>query len=63
MSDTTVFPMIFGLNGKTFQWVYENKKDWVNFTLTEMKKPLGLFKVWQEYCKRKHGIRTQSITK
>ena len=50
MSDDTVFPMIFGLAGKTFLWVYENKVEWVDFTLTEMKQPTQLFKVWKDYC-------------
>ena len=65
MSDSTVFPMIFGLAGKTFLWVYENKTEWVDFTLTEMKNPQGLFKVWQEYCvkKSKDGSRVERVAK
>ena len=61
MTDETVFPMIFGLAGKTFLWVYKNKTEWVDFTLTEMKEPTQLFKVWKDYCqaKSKDGIRIE----
>ena len=45
---------MFGLLGKTFQWVYTNKKEFVDFTLTEMGSPTGLFKVWKEYCQKKN---------
>ena len=45
---------MFGLLGKTFQWVYTNKKEFVDFTLTEMGSPTGMFKVWKEYCQKKN---------
>ena len=53
MSDSTVFPMIFGLKGLSFEWVFNNKKEFVDFTISEMKKATGLFIVWQKYCKNK----------
>jgi hypothetical protein len=53
MSDSTEFPLIFGLRGKSFLWVFTNRKEFVDFTLTDMKKPTGLFLVWKEYCQEK----------
>ena len=38
------------MRGKTFGWTWENKKEWVDFTLTDMTKPTGIFEVWQKYC-------------
>ena len=65
--DETVFPMIFGLAGKTFLWVYKNKTEWVDFTLTEMKEPTQLFKVWKDYCRAKskedNGFRVKQTVK
>ena len=47
------FPEGFmNIGGKTFKWVLENKQEFVKFTLNEMEKPTGLFRQWQEYCKR-----------
>ena len=67
MSDDTVFPMIFGLAGKTFLWVYKNKAEWVDFTLNEMKEPTQLFKIWKSYCVKKskenNGPRTKPAVK
>ena len=54
MTDTTEFPMIMGLNGKTFEWVFNNKSEWVDFCLTEMKDATGVFKCFQDYCKKKN---------
>ena len=44
------------LQGKSFAWTWINKKEWVDFTLTDMKEPSGIFEVWQKYClsKNKH---------
>ena len=39
------------MRGKTFSWTYEHKTEWVDFTLTEMQKPTGVFKQWKDYCK------------
>ena len=53
MSDTTQFPMIFGLKGKSFEWVFQHKKDWVDFCMKEMKEATGIFKVFQQHCSKK----------
>ena len=53
--------MIFGLKGKSFEWVYRNKTDWVNFCLTEMKDSTGIFEVFQTYCRKK--IKQESYAK
>ena len=48
------FPDIFpDVGGKTFLYAFENRKEWVDFTLTEMKNPTQFFKVWKLYCQRK----------
>ena len=45
------FPANFMCIGeKSFSWVYENREEFVDFTLTEMHKPTGLFLKWQQYC-------------
>ena len=54
MSDETKWPLMFGLHGKSFEWVYNNKKEFVDFTLNEMGSPTGLFKVWKIYCQEKY---------
>ena len=54
--DTTLFPKKFlspEIELKPFLWVYENKPDFVDFTVHEMEKPTGFFKVWREYCVNK----------
>ena len=38
------------MRGKSFVWAFQNKKEWVDFTVTEMKSPTGIFKDWQETC-------------
>ena len=45
--------MIFGLKGKSFEWVFQHKKDWVDFCMKEMKEATGIFKVFQQYCSKK----------
>ena len=45
------FPVGFqNIGGKSFAWVYENKKDFVDFTVNEMKGCTGLFAQWRDYC-------------
>ena len=45
------FPEGFmNVGGKTFQWVLENKQEFVDFTINEMNKPTGLFRQWKQYC-------------
>ena len=46
-------PFFFDIGGKTFEWVFKHKKEWVSFTIDDMEKTSGLFKVWQDYVKRK----------
>ena len=41
------------IGGRTFSWVYENRKDWVDFTRTKMSKPTGLFEQWKNYVLQK----------
>ena len=51
MHDLT-FPANFMCIGdKSFKWVFENRKEFVDFTLTEMMEPTGLLARWQTYCK------------
>ena len=38
------------ISNKTFKWVFNNKPEFVDFTLTEMIKPTGVFMQWQDYC-------------
>jgi len=47
--DNTEFPMIFGLNGKSFEWVFKNKKEFVDFTVKDMGSPTG--KIKEAYAK------------
>ena len=43
----------YDIGGKSFEWVFENKKEFVLFTLTNMHNPLGLFRDWQHFCMNK----------
>ena len=56
MSDDTLWPVLFGLGGKSFLEVFNTKKEWVDFTMTEMKDAQGIFKVWRDYCSKKLNI-------
>ena len=40
------------IGDRTFAWVYDNRKEFVEFTLG-MSKTTGLFKSWFQYCQRK----------
>ena len=54
IEDCCKFPQdFFNIGGKTFEWVFQHKKDWVSFTLQDMEKTSGFFKIWQNYVKRK----------
>ena len=56
LEDESLFPEKFpddSLIGKTFLWVYNNRREFVDFTLKEMIDPTGFFKTWQTYCIRK----------
>ena len=51
MSGNTIWPDGFcDIGGKTFKWVYDNKKVFVEFCVDEMENPTGMFKKFQEYC-------------
>ena len=52
--DKTIFPEIFPeIGGKEFQWVWNNKKEFCEFTISEISKCTDFFLVWQNYCMRK----------
>ena len=38
------------IGGRTFEWVFKNKNEFVEFTVGEMKQTTGLFKKWRNYC-------------
>jgi hypothetical protein len=49
VDDLTYFPVgFFDIGGKTFAWVYENKKEFREYVL-EIKKTTGLWKSFQDY--------------
>ena len=53
-NDNLCFPKGFCDIGEIqFKDLFEKKKEWVDFTITDMKNPKGLFKKWQDYCKMK----------
>ena len=39
------------IGGMTFAWVFDNRKEFVEFTLEKMTKTSGLFLEWQNYCR------------
>ena len=42
------------IGGWSFDRVFKEKHDFVNFTVTCMESPTGIFKEWKEFClKRK----------
>ena len=48
------FPKNFcNIGGKSFEWVFENKEEFVKHTLDDMQKPTGLFREWYNYCKER----------
>ena len=50
MTDETKWPAGFGDIGcRTFAWVRANRPEWVEFTLSEMSTPSGLFLLWKKY--------------
>ena len=51
--DNTLFPKMFpDVGGRSFKFVFENRKNWVTFTL-DMTSCTGFFAVWHNYCLRK----------
>ena len=48
------FPKNFcNVGGKSFEWVFENKQEFVTHTLEDMRKPTGLFLEWYSYCRER----------
>ena len=41
------------IGGMTFQQTFEQRPEWVDFTLTEMKNPSGMFADWKDFCVQK----------
>ena len=63
MSGELIWPEDFvdkEMCGKSFYWAYKNKTEFVDFTVTEMKKPTGLFKQWQDYCFHRIKLETEN---
>ena len=53
MTDLTTWPDgFYDIGNRTFRWVHQHKPEFVDFTLTEMQSPSGLFLAWQNYCKK-----------
>ena len=38
------------IGGRSFEWVYANRAEFVKFTVDKMDSPSGLFKQWKDYC-------------
>ena len=54
--DLTRFPDNFpDIGGQSFQYVFKNKSDWVDFTVKGMQNATGFFAVWKSYCLRKNN--------
>mgnify|MGYP004134969143 CR=1 FL=1 len=61
MSANTIWPDGFmDIGGKSFKWVYEHKKVFVEFCLTEMNGPTGMFKEFQKYCYKMEIVNKQT---
>ena len=53
----------YDIGGKNFEWTWENRKDWCEFTETEMSKPSGLFLKWKnfvEFKNKQNGTREKA---
>ena len=52
--DNYVYPPGFygGIGGKTFRWVFDNKKEWVEYTQA-WDNSTGFFEIWLDYVKRR----------
>ena len=53
MDELTWPDNFYDIGGKTFEWTWENKKDWCEFTMNEMNKTTGLFRKWKDYVQFK----------
>ena len=48
-----VFPKyVPDIHGKSFEWVWHNKKEWVEFTRS-WTTATGFYKTWSDFVKRK----------
>ena len=45
------------IGGKSFAWVYENRKEFVEFTVEKMDKPTKLFLKWKKYVLSRINIK------
>ena len=49
--DNVVWPDGFmDIGSKKFSWVWLNRKEFVSFTLEDMKTPTKMFLRWKNYC-------------
>ena len=56
VADETRFPAnFFDIGEKTFKWVYEHKKEFVEFIIL-VENTTGLFQAFQTYCTQRMGI-------
>ena len=56
VDDLVLFPdMMPDIGGKTFLFAWENRPEWVDFTLS-WNKSTGIFKRWHLYCKRRKSL-------
>lgn len=52
--DNVRFPAnFFDIGQKSFEWVFDNKKTFIQFTLKDMDNVSGFFKTWKDYVIRK----------
>ena len=52
--ENLTFPEGFMCIGcKSFGWVFENRKEFVEFTINDMENPKGLFLKWKQFCKER----------
>ena len=58
------FPVGFQcISDKSFEWVYNNRKEFVDFTINEMQNATGLFSDFREYCNLKNKEDGSSCTR
>ena len=51
------------LSGKTFEQVYRDNKQFLNFSLEKMSSGTGIFKLWIEFIKLKQNERRPGISR
>ena len=60
-NDDTCFPIgFFDIGGKTFAWVYENKREFSD-SVIYMRKTTGLYKSFQNYVIRREASKIPNI--